>query len=166
MPLGVTTSLDFKNKINRVEHGERATACCRAAIRSSASEYVIYTAHHDHLGVGEPDAEGDKIYNGAMDNASGVAQLLAIGKAFKALPTPPRRSIMLLFVAAEEQGLLGSKYYADASDASRPARSRRTSTSTAATSGAARKDVTYIGKGKSIARCGRRCDRRSCRAAP
>ena len=73
---------------------------------------MIYTAHHDHLGVGEPDAEGDKIYNGAMDNASGVAQLLAIGKAFKALPTPPKRSIMMLFVAAEEQGLLGSKYYA------------------------------------------------------
>ena len=73
---------------------------------------MIYTAHHDHLGVGEPDAKGDKIYNGAMDNASGVAQLLAIGKAFKALPTPPKRSIMLLLVAAEEQGLLGSKYYA------------------------------------------------------
>ena len=74
---------------------------------------MIYSAHHDHLGVGEPDAAGDKIYNGAMDNASGVAQLLAIGKAFKALPTPPKRSIMLLFVAAEEQGLLGSKYYAE-----------------------------------------------------
>ena len=83
----------------------------KAAIRRSKSEYVIYTAHHDHLGVGEPDAEGDKIYNGAMDNASGVAQLLAIGKAFKALPQPPKRSIMLLFVAAEEQGLLGSKFY-------------------------------------------------------
>ena len=74
---------------------------------------MIYSAHHDHLGVGEPDAEGDKIFNGAMDNASGVAQLLAIGKAFKALPTPPKRSVMLLLVAAEEQGLLGSKYYAE-----------------------------------------------------
>ncbi len=99
---------------------------------------MIYTAHHDHLGVGEPDAEGDKIYNGAMDNASGVAQLLAIGKAFKALPTPPKRSIMLLFVAAEEQGLLGSKYYASIRRSS-PARSPRTSTTTAATSGAARR---------------------------
>jgi Zn-dependent M28 family amino/carboxypeptidase len=111
VPLGVTTSLDFKNTLNR-----STTANVYGVIKGSdpklANEYVIYTAHHDHLGVGEPDAEGDKIYNGAMDNASGCAQVLAIGKAFKALPTPPRRSIMALFVAAEEQGLLGSRYYA------------------------------------------------------
>jgi Zn-dependent M28 family amino/carboxypeptidase len=80
-----------------------------------ADEYVIYTAHHDHLGVGAPNPNGDandRIYNGARDNASGVGMLFEIGRAFMALDTAPRRSIMLLFVAAEEQGLLGSQYFA------------------------------------------------------
>jgi Zn-dependent M28 family amino/carboxypeptidase len=79
-----------------------------------ADEYVIYTAHFDHLGTGEPNPADpeDRIYNGAMDNASGVGMLLAIGEAFRALPQPPRRSIMLLFAAAEEQGLIGSQYFA------------------------------------------------------
>lgn len=112
VPLGVTTSLEFRNTLKR-----STTANVYGVLEGSdpqlADEYVIYTAHHDHLGVGEPDAEGDEIYNGAMDNASGVAQVLAIGKALKALPAPPRRSIMALFVAAEEQGLLGSRYYAE-----------------------------------------------------
>ncbi len=112
VPLGVTTSLDFKNTIKK-----STTANVYGMLRGSdpkvADEYVIYAAHHDHLGVGAPDARGDKIYNGALDNASGVAQLLAIGKAFKALPkNAQRRSVVLLFVAAEEQGLLGSQYYA------------------------------------------------------
>jgi Zn-dependent M28 family amino/carboxypeptidase len=110
--LGVTTTFDFKNKLNR-----SSTANVYGVLKGSdpklSEEYVIYTAHHDHLGVGEPNAKGDKIFNGAMDNASGVAQVLAIGKAFKAMPQPPKRSIMLLLVAAEEQGLLGSKYYAE-----------------------------------------------------
>ncbi len=112
MPLGVTTSLDFKTTINR-SNTANVYGVLKGSDPALSEEYVIYTAHHDHLGVGEPDAEGDKIYNGAMDNASGVAQLLAIGKAFKALPQPPKRSVMLLFVAAEEQGLLGSKFYAE-----------------------------------------------------
>jgi Zn-dependent M28 family amino/carboxypeptidase len=72
----------------------------------------VYSAHHDHLGIGKPDASGDKIYNGALDNASGCAQVLAIARAYKALSPPPRRSILILFVAGEEQGLLGSLYYA------------------------------------------------------
>jgi Zn-dependent M28 family amino/carboxypeptidase len=71
----------------------------------------VYTAHHDHFGIGEPDKTGDKIYNGAEDNAAGCAQVLAIARAFAALPERPRRSVLILFVAAEEQGLLGSKYY-------------------------------------------------------
>ncbi len=73
---------------------------------------VIYTAHHDHLGIGQPDKTGDKIYNGAVDNASGCAELLAIAKAFAALPQRPRRSILIAFVAGEEQNLLGSAYLA------------------------------------------------------
>ena len=75
-------------------------------------EYIIYTAHWDHLGIGKKDAEGDSIFNGALDNASGVAGLLEIAKAFKSLESKPRRSIIFLAVTAEEQGLWGSAYYA------------------------------------------------------
>ncbi|WP_127132660.1 M28 family metallopeptidase [Pseudoflavitalea rhizosphaerae] len=76
------------------------------------NEYIIYTAHWDHLGVGKADEKGDSIYNGAMDNASATAGLIEIARAFKSLPTPPERTIILLAVTAEEQGLLGSEYYA------------------------------------------------------
>lgn len=75
------------------------------------NEYVVYTAHWDHLGR-NPALKGDQIYNGAADNASGVAALLEIAEAFAALRRPPDRSILFLAVTAEEQGLLGSKYYA------------------------------------------------------
>ncbi|MGM0944651.1 MAG: M28 family metallopeptidase [Bacteroidota bacterium] len=74
-------------------------------------EYVIYTAHWDHLGIGKPDEKGDSIYNGALDNASGTAALLAIAKAFKE-SEQPERSVIFLAVTAEEQGLLGSAHYA------------------------------------------------------
>ena len=111
VPLGVTTSLSFTNKISRGK-----TANVFGLLRGSdpvlGKELVVYTAHHDHLGIGKPDAGGDKIYNGALDNASGCAQVLAIARAWKALPAPPRRSVLILFVAGEEQGLLGSKYFA------------------------------------------------------
>ncbi|SEM55257.1 Zn-dependent amino-or carboxypeptidase, M28 family [bacterium A37T11] len=75
-------------------------------------ETIIYTAHWDHLGIGEP-LNGDSIYNGALDNATGVAGLLEIAKAFKASPIPPDRSIVFLMVTGEEQGLLGSRWYAE-----------------------------------------------------
>jgi len=75
-------------------------------------EFVVYTAHYDHFGI-DPTIEGDdKIYNGARDNASGTAGLLEVARGFMAAPEPPDRSIMFLAVTAEEQGLLGSKYYA------------------------------------------------------
>ena len=77
-----------------------------------ADEYVVYTAHLDHEGIGEP-VDGDSIYNGALDNASGVAQMLEAAHAFARLPQPPRRSVVFLAVTAEEQGLLGSDYYAN-----------------------------------------------------
>lgn len=75
-------------------------------------QYVIYAAHWDHLGIGLPNEKGDKIYNGALDNASGCAGLIEIARAFKSLPKAPRRSILFLSVTAEEKGLIGSKYYA------------------------------------------------------
>ena len=74
-------------------------------------ESVIYTAHWDHLGIGAPDAKGDRIYHGALDNASGTAALLALAQAVAAAPKPDR-SIVFLSVTAEEKGLLGSEYYA------------------------------------------------------
>ncbi|MEO6000985.1 MAG: M28 family metallopeptidase [Chitinophagaceae bacterium] len=76
------------------------------------NEYIIYTAHWDHFGIGKPDEKGDSIYNGAVDNASGTAALLEIAKAFKSLKNKPERTIIFLSVTAEEQGLLGSAYYA------------------------------------------------------
>ena len=111
VPLGITTSLTLKNKISSVE-----TANVMGLLPGSdpvlKNEVIVYTAHHDHLGVGQPDSTGDTIYNGALDNASGTAQVLAIEKAFTELPQAPPRSILFLFVGAEEQGLLGSEYYA------------------------------------------------------
>ncbi|MFC4525502.1 M28 family peptidase [Dyella halodurans] len=74
-------------------------------------ETVIYSAHWDHLGVGEPDAKGDRIYNGAVDNATGTAALIELARAFASQPKP-ERSVIFLNVTAEEKGLLGSEYYA------------------------------------------------------
>ena len=74
-------------------------------------ETIIYSAHWDHLGVGAPDAKGDKIYNGAVDNATGTAALIELGRAFAQGPKP-ERSVLFLNVTAEEKGLLGSEYYA------------------------------------------------------
>jgi Zn-dependent M28 family amino/carboxypeptidase len=111
VPLGIKTSMSFTNKVS---HGKTANVfgMLKGADPTLGQELVVYSAHHDHLGIGKPDATGDKIYNGAMDNGAGCAQVLAIAKAFKALPAPPKRSVMILFVAAEEQGLLGSEYFA------------------------------------------------------
>ena len=75
-------------------------------------EYIIYTAHWDHLGIGKADEKGDTIYNGALDNASGSAALLELARTFKNMKEKPERTIVFLSVTAEEQGLLGSAYYA------------------------------------------------------
>jgi Zn-dependent M28 family amino/carboxypeptidase len=108
--LGVSTSLEFPNDLREIES---ANVLARLPGRDPAlgDELVVYSAHHDHLGVGAPDATGDRIHNGAVDNASGVATVVGIAEAFAALPEPPRRSVLFAFVAAEEQGLLGSLYY-------------------------------------------------------
>ncbi len=77
-----------------------------------SDEYVIYSAHWDHLGVGKP-INGDSIYNGALDNATGTAVLLEVANAFSQLEKAPKRTVLFLAVTAEEQGLLGSAYYAE-----------------------------------------------------
>lgn len=105
---GATFSADYavdqqvitsQNVVGRIEGAKRP------------DETVIYSAHWDHLGVGEPDKKGDKIYNGAVDNATGVAALIEMGRAFAHGPKP-QRSVVFLAVTAEEKGLLGSEYYA------------------------------------------------------
>lgn len=79
--------------------------------KTAPEEVIIYTAHWDHIGIGKPDETGDSIYNGALDNASGTAALLALAKAFKT-DKQPDRTVVFLSVTAEEQGLWGSAYYA------------------------------------------------------
>uniref|UniRef100_UPI00404801F3 M28 family metallopeptidase n=3 Tax=Algoriphagus sp. TaxID=1872435 RepID=UPI00404801F3 len=79
--------------------------------KKAPEEVIIYTAHWDHLGIGKADETGDSIYNGALDNASGTAALLALAKAFKT-DAQPDRTVVFLSVTAEEQGLWGSAYYA------------------------------------------------------
>jgi len=112
VPLGIRTALTFTNTLSRVQ-----TANVGGVLPGSdphlAAQVVVLSAHHDHFGIGEPDASGDRVYHGAVDNASGCAQVLAIARAFVALPQRPRRSVLALFVAGEERGLLGSKYYSE-----------------------------------------------------
>lgn len=112
VPLGITTSIGMDVSLSRATSAN-VLGLLRGSDPELRDEVVIYTAHHDHLGIGTPNEEGDAIYNGAMDNASGVSQVMAIAKAFKALPEAPRRSLLFALVGAEEQGLLGSMYYAD-----------------------------------------------------
>jgi Zn-dependent M28 family amino/carboxypeptidase len=112
VPLGIRTSLAFTNTLSRVQTANVGGLLPGSDARLAA-EVVVLSAHHDHFGIGEPDASGDRIYHGAVDNASGCAQVLAVARAFAALPQRPRRSVLALFVAGEERGLLGSKYYAE-----------------------------------------------------
>jgi Zn-dependent M28 family amino/carboxypeptidase len=112
VPLGITTSIGMDVSLERVTSAN-VLGLLRGSDPELQDEVVIYTAHHDHLGIGTPNDEGDVIYNGAMDNASGVSQVMAIVKAIKAQPAAPRRSILVALVGAEEQGLLGSEYYAE-----------------------------------------------------
>jgi Zn-dependent M28 family amino/carboxypeptidase len=114
VPLGITTSIAFANSLSRAETAN-VLGLLPGSDPALAGQAVVYTAHHDHLGTAAAESASggaDRIYNGARDNAAGVAQVLAIARAFAALPEPPRRSVLFLFVAAEEQGLLGSQYYA------------------------------------------------------
>ena len=112
VPLGISTSLELEAGLERVETANVLGVLpgCDENLRNEA---VVVTAHHDHLGKGVAASEGeDVIYNGAFDNATGVAAVLSLAKALAGLPSPPRRSIVFALVGAEEQGLLGSAYYA------------------------------------------------------
>jgi len=110
-PLGVRLSLDLPSKVREVESAN-VLGLLPGSDPQRSRETLIITAHHDHLGVAAEGSGGaDRIYNGAVDNASGAAVLLALARAHARLGPPPR-SILFATVAAEEQGLLGSAYLA------------------------------------------------------
>lgn len=113
VPLGVNLSVAFSCDVRK-----KQTANVLGLLPGSdpelAKQAVIFMAHHDHLGLGaQRNADGDNIYNGAVDNASGTGALLTVARACAALPKRPARSILFAAVGAEEQGLLGSLYLAE-----------------------------------------------------
>jgi len=110
--LGIRTSISFTNKLASVQTANVGGLLPGSDAKLGA-QVVVLSAHHDHFGIGEPDASGDRIYHGAVDNASGCSQVLAIAQALAALPERPRRSVLALFVAGEERGLVGSQYYVE-----------------------------------------------------
>ena len=107
---GITLDVSFRNTVQRMQ-SDNVVGIVRGADPARRDEYVAFSAHYDHLGIG-PAVKGDSIYNGALDNASGVADLLAVARAAAAGPAP-RRSMLFVFVTAEESGLLGSEYFAN-----------------------------------------------------
>jgi Zn-dependent M28 family amino/carboxypeptidase len=121
VPLGVTMSFAITNTIGQKE-SENVLGMIPGSDPKLSREALFFTAHHDHFGIkvgakrgddpASANASADDIYNGAVDNASGVASILGVASAFADLPKPPRRSVYFAFVTAEEQGLLGSEYLA------------------------------------------------------
>jgi Zn-dependent M28 family amino/carboxypeptidase len=109
MPLKAKASISLQNAIKRAESNNVIGVLPGT---SRPNEYVFYTAHWDHLGRCDPAPDGDNICNGAIDNAAGIAALVALAEAH-VKAGPPARSIVFLAVTAEESGLLGSKYYAE-----------------------------------------------------
>jgi len=112
VPLGVDVDVTLQAEV-RTQTTANVIGRIPGSDKSLAQEAVIYTAHHDHLGL-KPDARPgeDAIFNGALDNASGVAAMLAVAEAMKALPQAPKRTVYFAAVGVEEQGLLGSEYLA------------------------------------------------------
>ena len=109
--LGATATFHLKNTVRQLQ-SHNVIARLPGSDPKLRDEYVVYTAHWDHLGTGAP-VNGDSIFNGAMDNAAGVAGMLQIARAFKSLPVAPKRSILFIAVTAEEKGLLGARFYGE-----------------------------------------------------
>ncbi len=110
IPLGVRINAHLPTKVREVE-SRNVAGLVEGSDPKLKSEVVLFTAHWDHLGIGTP-VDGDAIYNGAVDNASGCGVLIEIARAWAALPQKPKRSALFVSVTAEEAGLLGSAYYA------------------------------------------------------
>ncbi len=152
VPLGITTSIELHNKVAKTQ-----TANVLGLLPGSdpklKDEVVGVSAHHHQLGKGEPalDAKGrekEEIYKGAVDNAAGVAHVLSIAQALRELPQAPKRSVLFLFFAAEEQGLLGSRYYA-ANPSFHPGKIAAVINFDGGNIWGKTKDITVIGNGKS-----------------
>ena len=148
VPLGTRLSLALTAHVR-----QRDTANVLGLLPGSdakrASEMVLYVAHHDHIGMAaERDEHGDNIYNGAVDNASGVSALISIAQAFARLPERPARSVLFAAVGAEEQGLLGSAYMAEHPPAPAGFLAAAINIDTVSLLGPTR-DVSVIGYGKS-----------------
>ena len=109
IPLGIRIRADIPTKIREIE-SRNVAAVIPGSDEQLKSQYVVFSAHWDHLGIG-PAVNGDRIYNGAVDNATGCGILLELAHAWAALPQKPRRSALFLAVTAEEAGLRGSEYY-------------------------------------------------------
>ncbi|MBA3440986.1 MAG: M28 family peptidase [Pyrinomonadaceae bacterium] len=110
VPLTAKATFQVRNSLREIE-SNNVIARLDGADPKLKNEYVVYTAHWDHLGR-DPKLQGDQIFNGALDNASGTASLLELAEAFTKLKRPPKRTILFLSVTAEEKGLLGAKFYA------------------------------------------------------
>lgn len=108
---GAMASFEIENTLRKID-SHNVMAKLEGSDPALKDQYVVYTAHWDHLGR-DPELKGDQIYNGAADNASGSAGLLEIARAYSKLSPAPKRSILFLSVTAEEQGLLGTEYYAE-----------------------------------------------------
>lgn len=110
---GASISVHIRSEGARMEDlgADNVGGLIRGTDPALRDEYILLTAHYDHVGVGQPDVRQDSIYNGARDNAMGVAALLAAAEALA--KQPPKRSVIVLAVTAEEKGLLGSRYYAE-----------------------------------------------------
>jgi Zn-dependent M28 family amino/carboxypeptidase len=108
--LGGTASFEVRNAVRRIE-SRNVVGRLDGSDPALKNEYVVYTSHWDSFGIGRA-IQGDSIYNGALDNASGVAWMLASARAFRALPRAPRRTVVFVAFTAEEQGLLGARWYA------------------------------------------------------
>ncbi|UCC40727.1 MAG: M28 family peptidase [Candidatus Aminicenantes bacterium] len=144
IPMGLKSSLTLNNTIKRTE-SRNVVALLPGSER--ADEYIIYMAHWDHFGI-DPTLEGDQIFNGALDNATGTAALIELAEAFIKLESPPSRSIVFLAVTGEEQGLLGSGYYA-AHPIYPPAKTAAAINMDALNIYGKMKDITVIGYGNS-----------------
>lgn len=106
-----TTKLRIEGKVQKAIDGKNIVGWIEGTDKNLKNEFVMLSAHYDHVGVGTPDASGDSIYNGARDNAVGTVSVINAAKYFA--KNPPRRSILLALWTAEEKGLLGSAYYAE-----------------------------------------------------
>ena len=109
---GVSVKLDLQSEMKTFD-SPNVVGMVEGSDAKLKSEYVVFSGHWDHLGIGEPDSKGDKIYNGAYDNASGVTAIIGIAEVLAKMPKKerPKRSFLFLFPTAEEQGLLGAEYY-------------------------------------------------------